>query len=631
MRRLFNVGLVAACAVPVAFGWINKNIARDMSLRDNGILEVKTVYTLGDKQTDVPYKLSIPNASKVGTLRISSNGKDLTIGADAVLESSADDINTWSITPTVIGDQIEVKSFQGNMMAPYPAKVMELEQQKVLLVASLVVPSVYTTETQKTTVSIPDSSESDILAVGPQSHSRAISGKKVEVGPFSATDSKSFILDSLRVHFGFDRPLVGLSAVTKTIEVSHLGQAVSVNEDMTLWNRAASLDGEFSRVPHAHLKYSGPNAPFKLAHTLHAVDAVVSESAFDIHYRDVIGNISSSVAVREDGITRIGLRPRFPLLGGWKTEFSFMYNVPFVDEMDEVIRQNGNEYLLAVPVGHSLANVFADNVQVKLILPAGASDVKISVPGRHVGTPSVEKMFGWLDTPLLGQESARTAITFDLGPIVAGERNSVRPTMFVTYTLSPLALYKAPVLLSLYLLSVFLIFIISRRAVMHINNPKEVDEEESRNADHDLCNVISNELTNLWALSGELLEVVATEKPTKESLTEFKTEFTQRFTAVLEKVEQLTPQFVNEYNKVDRTVKLMNALRIYKENGFGVLDAAIAGKEYATSAGRLVDSETEAKSILDKVEKGLLATPPASPSTGSTSRTTSVLTVKKRR
>lgn len=51
-------------------------------------------------------------------------------------------------------------------------------------------------------------------------------------------------------------------------------------------------------------------------------------SARDVYYRDEIGNISTShLHETEEGV-ELELRPRFPLFGGWKTNYYIGYNVP---------------------------------------------------------------------------------------------------------------------------------------------------------------------------------------------------------------------------------------------------------------------------------------------------------------
>jgi oligosaccharyltransferase complex subunit alpha (ribophorin I) len=608
--------VVLAALIHETLAWTHKSIVREMTVRPNGLVEVNTVYDISSRGTE-PYKLSVADIDKVGIFRVLSNGKEISM--NDVLVSGA---GTFIISPSHIGDSIQVRTFQGDMLEPYPKKIMEIEVQKVLLVSSALVPTEYPTDSQKTTVAVPKDSE--LYAVGPSGSSKRIDENKVEIGPFSSEERNPGLL---RVHFKLDIPLLVLESAEKTIELSHLGQAVSVSEELTLRNRGAAVDGEFNRVPHAHLKYSGDNVPFRVGHTLTEVDAIVPVNAFDIHYRDVIGNISSSAARRESDLTRVSLRPRFPLLGGWKTEFSFLFNIPF---SGDYVHQDSDEYLLTVPLGHSLAGVFARQMVVNIILPAGVSDISVSVPGRHVEELTSKKSFGWLDSQILGERNARTLVTLKMGPFVAGESNSVRPGLFITYKLPVWALLKAPLLMTVYILSLFVLFIMSRRMVMQISNPKETLEEEMKNADHDLCGVLEDQLSAIWVLTGELLELAA-DGSNKAELNKCKDEFSRQYDATLVKVRRISSQFNAEHNRVDRTNRLLNALKTVRENAIGVLDTALNGKDYSSQAGRLMDAEAEVKIILDKVESGASKTPPGTPlgSTASSSKAPTAL--KKRR
>lgn len=46
--------------------------------------------------------------------------------------------------------------------------------------------------------------------------------------------------------------------------------------------------------------------------------AVLPAGAHSIYYRDAIGNVSTSRTNRPLGSVEVTLRPRYPLLGGWK-------------------------------------------------------------------------------------------------------------------------------------------------------------------------------------------------------------------------------------------------------------------------------------------------------------------------
>ena len=51
-------------------------------------------------------------------------------------------------------------------------------------------------------------------------------------------------------------------------------------------------------------------------------------AAKDVYYRDDIGNISTIHMKVMDDPVELDLRPRFPLFGGWKTDYVTGYNVP---------------------------------------------------------------------------------------------------------------------------------------------------------------------------------------------------------------------------------------------------------------------------------------------------------------
>ena len=55
---------------------------------------------------------------------------------------------------------------------------------------------------------------------------------------------------------------------------------------------------------------------------------VLPPSAKDVYYRDEIGNISTSHMHETDDGIELELRPRFPLFGGWKTNYYIGYNIP---------------------------------------------------------------------------------------------------------------------------------------------------------------------------------------------------------------------------------------------------------------------------------------------------------------
>ena len=193
MRILFVSAFVGSWAQ-----WLNKNIVREVSVRENGIIESTTVYTVERTGTDEVYKVSVPHASKVGSLRFSASGKDFVIGKDVKIEStdSKSDIAVYALSG--VDGSFQVKAFQGDMLSPYPTKIMELESQQVLFTTGLTLPSMYPIESQTTTVTLP-SSAGEIVSSYPSENSRKLSNKKMEFGPFNGKISNK---ELLKIHFG---------------------------------------------------------------------------------------------------------------------------------------------------------------------------------------------------------------------------------------------------------------------------------------------------------------------------------------------------------------------------------------------------------------------------------------------
>ena len=79
------------------------------------------------------------------------------------------------------------------------------------------------------------------------------------------------------------------------------------------------FQGTFSRYDYQRTPTHAAIKSFKVA---------LPASARDVYYRDAIGNISTSNLLVQDDVVEVELRPRFPLFGGWKTEYYIGYNVP---------------------------------------------------------------------------------------------------------------------------------------------------------------------------------------------------------------------------------------------------------------------------------------------------------------
>jgi len=83
-----------------------------------------------------------------------------------------------------------------------------------------------------------------------------------------------------------------LKKLIKTIEVSHWGN-IYISEWYELTNEGATFSGEFSRVDYNNWRSdTGKNA-------LRNIRAKLPVHAWGVHYRDEIGNVSTSRASRQ--------------------------------------------------------------------------------------------------------------------------------------------------------------------------------------------------------------------------------------------------------------------------------------------------------------------------------------------
>jgi oligosaccharyltransferase complex subunit alpha (ribophorin I) len=68
------------------------------------------------------------------------------------------------------------------------------------------------------------------------------------------------------------------------------------------------------------------------------------------------------------------LEPRFPILGGWKSNFFIGFNLP---TKFHVFTDGQDNFLLNLTYGLPYDGVLAKNYTLKIVLPEGAYDIKV--------------------------------------------------------------------------------------------------------------------------------------------------------------------------------------------------------------------------------------------------------------
>jgi len=337
---------------------------------------------------------------------------------------------------------IQVNEHHKGRREPYPKVIRVYEKQKVELYESKYALSVY--ETQKSTL-ILNVKQVDVHYTSEAPTTQEYS--KITYGPFSDIEPLTF--SQVQLFFTYPYPLPYFSKATRDIYVSHWG-SIAVDEYFYLYNQAAGINGQFSRVD--YMPHINPN------HGQSAINSLGTSLPQYIHglyYYDYIGNISSSNAERKDDHVAFNIEPRFPIFGQWKTDWNQGYQMPTHHHLFQD-KARPDRHTLEIDFMHAYDKSLTEDYTVKVILPEGAHDIKVELAGDiEPNSVDVGKYFGTLDY-------------FGRPEIAIKKTNAVHEicdsTFRVTYTFdNQKDLYLEPICMFALLFAVYLIAIIYSR------------------------------------------------------------------------------------------------------------------------------------------------------------------------
>ena len=260
----------------------------------------------------------------------------------------------------------------------------------------------------------------------------------------------------LYVHFKNNNPFTVFNYAVKTFQVSHWGN-IAVTEEYQIENIGAKLIGEFGRIDYDGIN-GGKNA-------LKSIRAKLPMRSWGLWYRDEIGNVSTSNARREMNDVDLLLTPRFPILGGWKSNFDIGYNLP---TKFHVKTNNKGNYMVNLTFGMPYENMLARNYTVKIILPESADNINVKLPIDANYQINYGKEYGCLD--LFGRKS----IIISLNNMYDVYNTNV----FITYDYKWTMLFVKPFILIVYFLILFTVMIIYSRANISLSRKEEIKLKE---------------------------------------------------------------------------------------------------------------------------------------------------------
>ena len=259
------------------------------------------------------------------------------------------------------------------------------------------------------------------------------------------------VAKKLYIHYKNNHPFTVFNYAVKTFQVSHWGN-IAVTEEYQIENIGAKLIGEFGRIDYDGIN-GGKNA-------LKSIRAKLPLRSWGLWYRDEIGNVSTSNARREMNDVDLLLTPRFPILGGWKSNFDIGYNLP---TKFHVKTNNKGNYMVNLTFGMPYENMLARNYTVKIILPESADNIKVKLPIDVNYQINYGKEYGCLD--LFGRKSI---IIF-----LNNMYDVYNTNVFITYDYKWTMLFVKPFILIVYFLILFTVMIIYSRSNISLSRKEE--------------------------------------------------------------------------------------------------------------------------------------------------------------
>ncbi|KUF94209.1 hypothetical protein AM588_10004557 [Phytophthora nicotianae] len=353
--------LAAAMAMATAQGEvINQSAKRTFDLTKHVVREY-TEFQFSDADAEVTeYDVAFPRALETHLAYVSARcGKTPCEIVPATQKHAAkaktpEDAALYTVLlkkPVAKGEtgSVKVTAYFTRVLTPYPAEITQKEDQLVLFDASHLITSPYLTKTQTTKLKLPSGNVESVRAAEPISRK----GSVVTLGPY--TDVKAFAAgvesSPLSVHYKNHSPFMTITKLTREIEVSMWGR-VSFEEVYDLEHTGAKLKGGFSRYDYVQLHQRSAS--------FHEMHAHLPKDSVNVYYRDQIGNISTSrlrPASRTGSHQDLEFKPRFPLFGGWKSQWYLGYSVPTYSVLTHVGDKFKLEVDFSTPVQGASVNV----------------------------------------------------------------------------------------------------------------------------------------------------------------------------------------------------------------------------------------------------------------------------------
>lgn len=409
----------------------NVKVNRKVSLQQHYLVvdTSVTVKNSGDKPKSRVKLLPDPNLqSKLSSFLVYQNGGSVWIDPESWEAQLAE--------PIAAGSSVDLKleEIYTHVFTPLPEKIKQTGDQLMVYEGSLHHYSPYKTRREQVVFTFP---AKKIMSHSPDGGKKT--GKTVTFSDFKDLEANQDQL--FKAHYEANIQFLSTHYLFREVEVSHWGN-VKVENKAIVKHQGAELDGTFSRVQYGH--DGGDDA--SNVHWVPKLTAVLPYDSYDVYYGDAIGNISTSRMRQHHDRVEVEMRPRTPLFGGWKSEFTMRYNLPSEKALFHSKSDSSKFTLKLQAIDHLYSNQIVDEVEINVVLPEAAVNIEVKVPaGYERGHDQLK--YTYLDI------TGRPTLVLRAKNL-AGK--SLDQMLEISYTFPSGAIYREPAMTIMFFMVIFL-------------------------------------------------------------------------------------------------------------------------------------------------------------------------------
>ncbi|SCU96871.1 LANO_0E14576g1_1 [Lachancea nothofagi CBS 11611] len=229
----------------------------------------------------------------------------------------------------------------------------------------------------------------------------------------------------ISVVFEHNLPLTRVTNLERAVWISHWASTLQFEEYYELINDAAPLKSGFSRA-----EYMRGQHALKQSGHLTALEMVLPEDSEEHYFTDLVGAVSTFKVLKN----HLFLKPRYPLFGGWKYNFT----IGWTNQLSQFLRVEDatqESYVLSVPALNGPDDTFYDRMNLSVYLPEEAEVLDVWCPLPITSTEvTTEKSYFDLN-------KGHTKVSLELKNVVD---TVARSEVFIRYKFSSTSFYKKP-------------------------------------------------------------------------------------------------------------------------------------------------------------------------------------------